>query len=145
MRHAAMDFVTVVLFAWTSAGAQIPASVQGEHLGTITIAQPVLAGGNPLPPATYELRLSPEPVAPRPGQSPDAQRRVDFVMNGMVVAREIAEVLHDDDIEPGRARVTRPGVRVELLKGGEFVRVSVRRGSERYLLHLPAAASSIPR
>jgi hypothetical protein len=26
---------------------------------------------------------------------------------------------------------------VELLKGGEFLRISVRRGTERYLVYLP--------
>ena len=33
----------------------------------------------------------------------------------------------------------RDGTRVEMLKGGEFLRISLKRGSERFLIHLPVA------
>ena len=142
MRDTLAVLIAMLLLASGASARQAPSTRGDELLGTVTIGQPVLAGGKPLAPGTYTLRLSNEPVSARPGQSPDAQRRVDLVKNGMVVAREVAEVLRDEDAEPGRAQVTRPGVRVELLKGGEFVRVSVRRGSERYLIYLPTASAS---
>ena len=145
MRDARAALIAMLLLASAVSARQPPLQPGGESLGTATIAQPVLAGGKPLPPGTYTLQLSNEPVSARSGQSANAQRRVDFVMNGIVVAREVAEVLRDEDVEPGRAQVSRPGVRVEPLKGGEFVRVSVRRASERYLIHLPTAPASTSR
>jgi hypothetical protein len=108
-------------------------------LASVNITQSVLANGKPLPAGLYELRLTSERLAPLPGQSPDAERWVEFVANGKVVARETAVVLRDDDLPSvGASSVpARDGTRVELLKGGEFLRISVRRGTERYLVYLP--------
>lgn len=116
----------------------------GGPAGTLTavhITQSVLANGKPLPPGLYELRLTNNRPTPLPGQSQDAGHWVEFVANGNVVAREVAEVLRDDDLPSvGASSVpARDGTRVELLKGGEFLRISVRRGSERYLVYLPVA------
>ena len=49
------------------------------------------------------------------------------------------QVLRDDDLpsEGASSVPARNGTRVELLKGGEFLRISVRRGGERYLIYLP--------
>jgi hypothetical protein len=114
----------------------------GGSAGVLTavhITQSVLANGQPLPAGLYELRLTNERPTPLPGQSPDAERWVEFVANGNVVAREVAVVLRDDDLPSvGASSVpARDGTRVELLKGGEFLRVSVTRGAERYLVYLP--------
>ena len=64
---------------------------------------------------------------------------MEFVAGGKVVARESAEVLRDDDLPAvGASSVpARSGTRVEMLKGGEFLRVSVKRDRERYLVYLP--------
>ena len=48
-------------------------------LGTVQITQPVMAGGTVLQPGTYEVRDTGEHVKPLPGQSEDAQTRVEFV------------------------------------------------------------------
>jgi hypothetical protein len=120
--------------------AQTPAGSAGA-LTAVHITQAVLANGRPLPAGLYELRLTDERIAPLPGQSPDAGRWVEFVANGNVVAREVALVLRDDDLPTvGASSVpVRDGTRVELLKGGDFLRVSVKRGTERYLVYLPVA------
>jgi hypothetical protein len=116
-----------------------PSSGAAGVLTAVQITQSVLANGKPLPAGLYELRLSNERPTPLPGQSPDAERWVEFVANGAVVARDVAVVLRDDDLPSvGASSVpARDGTRVELLKGGEFLRISVRRGSERYLVYLP--------
>jgi hypothetical protein len=110
-------------------------------LGTVRITQPVLADGKPLPPGTYEVRLTDEFLPPNPGQSPDAVRVVEFVKGGQVVARDGAEVITSEGssvgTSGGAAGSSRP--RVDLLKGGEFVRVSATRDGMRYLIHLPVA------
>jgi hypothetical protein len=64
---------------------------------------------------------------------------VEFVADGKVIAREIAEVLQDDDLPAVGASSlpVRAGTRVDLLKGGEFLRISVKRDRERYLIYLP--------
>jgi hypothetical protein len=101
----------------------------------------VLADGAALAPGVYDLRLTDESPTALPGQSPDAQRWVEFHRGGEVAAREVAMVLRDDDLPPvGASSVpVREGTRVEILRGGEFLRVSVKRGTERYLVYLPLA------
>jgi hypothetical protein len=98
-----------------------------------------MARGTPLPPGTYEVRLTQERPTPLAGQSPDAQRWVELVANGKAIAREIAEVLHDDDLPAVGASSARVGngARVVMLAGGEFLRISVKRDGERYLIYLP--------
>jgi len=109
-------------------------------LGTVRITQPVLAQGQPLAPGTYEVRLTAESLPPNPGQSPDAVRVVEFVKDGQVIARDAAEVMAAEGSvvgTAGGAGSSKP--RVEMLKGGEFVRVSAMRDGMRYLIHLPVA------
>jgi hypothetical protein len=115
------------------------ASTDVNALATVRITTAVLANGTPLPVGTYDLRLTEERPAPLSGQPQDTQRWVEFVTGGKVVAREIAEVLRDDDLpEVGASSVAaRAGTRVEMLKGGEFLRISIKPGHERYLIYLP--------
>ncbi|MGE0447706.1 MAG: hypothetical protein AB7P99_20955 [Vicinamibacterales bacterium] len=127
----------IALFAAAAAAQTQPAQPQAaESLGTITITQPVLAGGVRLEPGTYEVRLTAETLAPLPGQTPGAERRVEFVANGAVVARDAA-VVHEPEAAGTSGGAGSP--RVQLLKGGEFVRVSATRDGRRYLIHLPVA------
>lgn len=106
-------------------------------LGSVSITQPVLAGGKMLQPGTYEIRDTGEHVKPLPGQSEDAQAYIEFVANGMVVARDVAELMPASPRPVGTSGGAAARPRVELLKGGDFLRVSTYRGSERYLIHLP--------
>lgn len=109
-------------------------------LGTVRITQPLMAGGQVLEPGTYEMRLNGEHVDPLPGQSVDAEQVVEFVKDGRVVAKDVAEVMPG----PARAVGTSGGaatqVRVERLKADDFVRVSMNREGERYLVYLPLAS-----
>jgi hypothetical protein len=108
-------------------------------LGTVRITQPVMAGGQILELGTYEMRLTGEHVDPLPGQSADAEQMVEFVKDGRVMARDVAEVVP----RPGGAVGTSGGAssqaRVERLKADDFIRVSINREGERYLVYLPMA------
>ena len=142
--RSAISFLAVAgaLSVSVVAAPQKSASVSEQGaLASVHITQSVLANGKPLPAGVYELRLTDEHPTPLPGQSPDAERWVAFVANGTVVAREVAVVLRDDDLPSiGASSVPiREGTRVEMLQGGEFLRVSVKRGNERYLVYLPVA------
>jgi len=146
-RRLAMRYA-ISLFAF-ACSVSVGAAVQEKPTSTgatgvltaVQITQSVLVNGKPLPEGLYELRLTNERPTPLPGQSPDAERWVEFVSSGQVVAREVAEVLRDDDLPTvGASSVpSRDGTRVVMLKGGDFLRISVKRGRERYLIHLPIA------
>jgi hypothetical protein len=112
-------------------GAQTAPAAAGQVLGTVRVTQAVLADGKPLAPGTYDVRLTSESLTPLAGQTPGAERRVEFVANGQVIGRDVAVVMSAS----GAADTAQP--RVELLKGGEFLRISATRGGERYLIHLP--------
>ena len=73
------------------------------------------------------------------GQSWEGRQWVEFVPKGKVVGREIAEVPRDNELPAiGTSSVRVPnGTCVEMLKGGEFLRVSVKRDGVRYLVYLP--------
>ncbi len=118
------------------------AMAAADVLGTVRITAAVMADGRPLPSGTYEVRLAQERPSSPSGQSADAQRWVEFVADGKVIAREIAEVLRDDDL-PAIGASSKPvpsGSRVEMLKGGEFLRISFKRERERYLIYLPVTS-----
>lgn len=119
--------------------ATVAEQVALDVLTTVRVTEAVMAGGKPLPAGTYDIRLANSGPTPLVGQSPDAARWVEFVANGHVVARDVAEVLHDDDMPTVGASSSpvRSGTRVEMLKGDEFLRISVKRQRERYLVHLP--------
>ncbi len=114
----------------------------GTLLGTVHITTPVIADGKPLSPGTYQVRLTDDHPQPQPGQSADAERWVEFLQSGAVVAREAAEVL------PGPAAVGtssssgRAPLKAEMLKGGEFLRLSTNREGARYLIYLALPASA---
>jgi hypothetical protein len=123
----------------SAAAGAVYAHHEPSTLGTVQITQPVMAGGTRLEPGTYEIRLTGEHLTPLPGQSEEAVQRIEFVRNGMVAARDAAEVIPAEGGPVGTSggEATRP--RVQMLKGGDFLRVSTTRGGERYLIHLAVA------
>jgi hypothetical protein len=106
-------------------------------VGSVRIPQPVVAGGTLLEPGVYEIRDTGEHVVPMPGQSPDAEAYIEFVRDGTVVAREVAELTSQEGRPIGTSVTAPPAIRFEVLKGGDFARVSFTRGGERYLIYLP--------
>jgi len=122
--------------------ASVSAQSKGTSLGSVTINHKVKADGQPLAAGTYQLRLTDEVAKPGVGQSPDAERYVEFVKGGKVVAREVATVVSDADVKtivkgPSPAK---GGSRVDVLKGNDYVRVWVNRAGNNYIINLPAGA-----
>jgi hypothetical protein len=121
--------------------AQVPS---GETvLGTVTLPKPVTADGKPLAAGSYTLRLTAQTAPAAPGLDPSLERWVEFVRGGKVVGRELVSIVPADQVKdtmpgpdlPGKAG--RTGSRVEMLKGGEYLRVWIARGGHNYLIHLP--------
>ena len=123
------------------ASAQSTSTTSTAHdVVSVRIPIAVLADGKPLPPGQYNLRLT-GTQPPQPGQPAGAQQAVEFIASGNVVARETAEVLRDDDRPAvgASSELVQSGTRVEMLKGGEFLRISIKREGARYLVYLPIA------
>jgi hypothetical protein len=105
---------------------------------TVNITQPVLAGGQPVAPGRYELIVTDESPERQSGQANESQRWVEFVRNGMVVARELAEVFPHAETPVGTSSASgAPRAVVQKLKADDFVRVSVNASNARYLVYLP--------
>jgi hypothetical protein len=146
-----MKYVFIV--AALVAGLALPAvgAAQGaakaaasNSLGTVTLSSRVLADGKPLPPGTYQVRLTGEQPKPGAGQSPDAEKYVEFLRGGKVVAREVATVIPAAEIDQViKSSKPRPNSsKVEKLKGDDYVRVWINRGGNNYLINLPAAPAA---
>ena len=129
--------LTFLLSVGASAQATSSTTTANEVV-SVRIPVAVLADGKPLPPGQYNLRLTVR-QPPQPGQSAGAQQAVEIIAGGNVVARETAEVLRDDDLPPvgASSQSVQNGTRVEMLKGGEFLRISMKRDGARYLVYLP--------
>ncbi len=115
-------------------GAQ-PATI----LGTVNIPKSVRVDGKALAAGTYQVRLTADTPPPVVGQSPDGARYVEFVKAGKVIAREVATVVSNQEIA-SIAESRRPaanGVKVEMLKGNDYLRVWINRSGANYLIHLP--------
>jgi hypothetical protein len=107
---------------------------------SVHIPTNVKAGGTPLLRGMYELRLTGEHPAAG-GEERPAQEWVEFSSSGKVVARELAEILYDDDLPAvgASSQKGRLGTRVEMLKDHDFVRISIKRDNQRYLVYLPVS------
>jgi hypothetical protein len=121
--------------------AQSPQSETSGAIANVTLKQDVLANGERLTAGVYALRAADDEVKPVRGQTPSESRWVEFVQNGEVRGREMAVVLSTPQalrvLKGRRPSVGRP--RVDRLRGGDYVRVWVNRGSQHYLLHLATA------
>ena len=117
-------------------------------LGTVSIPRTVTADGKTLARGTYTVRLTAQAAQPTvAGQLPDLNRWVEFVQGGTVRGREVVSIVPADEVSqtmPGPdmpGRVGRTGARVEMLKGGEYLRVWIARQGIHYLIHLPPSAA----
>jgi hypothetical protein len=109
----------------------------------VRITEPVVAGGRVLDPGTYEMVVNDEkPVTPE-GTPSEAQRIVDFLKDGKVVATDTAEVFPLSEREVvGTSGTTGGRARVERLKEGDFVRIVAGDATARYFIHLPTETST---
>jgi hypothetical protein len=140
MKRLVLVGALVGAFAATSAYAQAQGS--NTSLGTVHLSKKVMADGKPLAAGTYQVRLTSDTPKPGVGQAPDAEKYVEFVRAGKVVAREVATVITKEDIgKVAKGKAPAPGTsKVELLKGNDYVRVWINRGGNNYLINLPTGA-----
>jgi hypothetical protein len=124
-------------FAATSAFAQTAAA--GASLGTVHITKKVLADGKPLAAGTYQVRLTSDSPQPGVGQEAGAERYVEFVKSGKVAGREVATVISAADIgKVAKEKPPKPNTAlVQLLKGGNYLRVWINKGGTNYLINMP--------
>jgi hypothetical protein len=114
-------------------------SAFAQTLGTVRLGQAVLTDGKPLAAGTYQIRLTGDEPRPAVGQSPGAERWIEFVRNGAVAGRELAVVLTAEEVGQV-AKGPQPGLnrsRVDVLKGGDYVRIWINRGGTHYIVNLP--------
>lgn len=114
-----------------------------QSLGSVTLSKKVMANGQPLAAGTYTVRVSNDNVTSVVGQSPDAEKWVEFVQGGQVKGKELATVVTGPDAKTvlkGKAPAA-GSAKVEELKGADYVRVWINKGGSTYLIHLTLATS----
>jgi hypothetical protein len=116
-------------------------------LGTVRIPRGVTADGKPLPAGSYRIRVTPQVSKPDVvGQTANYERWAEFLQGNDVKGREVVSIVPPSEIaRVAEARQPRTGgSRVEMLKGGEYLRVWFNRGGVHYLVHLATGAAEKP-
>jgi hypothetical protein len=111
----------------------------GIVIGTVHIPKAAVANGAGLPAGTYTMRVSDEQPTVPVGQAPDAEKWIEFVQGGKVVAKEMASVVTDAVMAAEVADRGRPKPNqtwLQTLKGGDYYRVWVNKGGNHYLVNL---------
>ena len=147
MRRAIFSGIYAVLFVvWAAAAHSLLSAGTVEQrdaavIGSIHLTQAVLADGKVLPARTYQVRLTNDQPTPAAGQSPAGEWWIEFVKDGTVAGREVASVISADDIDK-IVKGPRPKAnasRVDVLKGGDYVRVWINHGGTNYIVNMPPA------
>jgi hypothetical protein len=125
----------------TSAFAVAKCDPEAVTFSNIRLPQAVLANGKPLAPGIYLVRITAERPAPAVGQSPTSECWVEFLKGGAVAGREVASVLSAEDVSTvAKGPGPKPSAsRVDLLKGGEYLRVWMNSAGTHYIVNLPVA------
>jgi len=114
---------------------------EAATFSNIRLPQALLANGKPVAAGTYQVRLTTERPAPDAGQSSNAECWVEFVKSGAVAGREMATVISAEDIS-SVAKGPAPGPnasRVEVLKGGQYMRVWINSSGTHDIINMPVA------
>jgi hypothetical protein len=141
-----LGFVFLLMVAAATASAQTaPFAVskceaEAIALSNVRLPQAVLADGKPLPAGT-QVRITTKRPAPAVGQSATGECWVEFVKDGAVADREIASVVTGEDISVvAKGPGPNPNAaRVDVLKGGEYMRVWLNSAGTHYIINLPVA------
>jgi len=137
----------VLLVTWTVFACNIilvnsQSSTQPTTIGNVRLTHAVLADGKPLAAGTYQVRLTDDQPTAAVGESPGAERWVEFVKNNKVSGREVATVISAADIST-IVKGPQPKAnasRVDMLKGGDYIRVWINKGGNNYLVNMPLAS-----
>jgi hypothetical protein len=123
--------------------APTPTVPTGEMaLGLVHLGKGVKADGKALAAGTYQVRLTAQQATPdAKGETPSLERWVEFVQKGQVKGREVVTIVPQSEIAlvqkdaPPHANAAK----LEMLKGGNYVRLWINKGGNHYLVHFPVA------
>jgi hypothetical protein len=125
-----------------------PAAPTGDVvLGTVRLPKGVSADGKPLPPGSYQVRVtSQEAGPPAVGITETLERWAEFVQGGAVKGREVVSIVPQAEVKNVVKDAPPPSgaSRVQTLKGNDYVRVWFNRAGNHYLIHLPVSAAAAP-
>jgi len=112
-------------------------------LGSVRLTHAVIADGKPLATGLYQIRLNDDEPKPAVGKSPNAQRWIEFVRGGRVVAREVATVVSAKEIDTitERPPLLANESRLDVPKNGNSVRISINWKGTNYIVNMPPAAT----
>lgn len=113
-------------------------------LGTARIPKGVTADGKPLPAGTYQVRLTAQETPAAVGITEKLERWVEFVQGGSVKGREVASIVPASEAKlvAKDAPPAANAVKVQMLKGNEYMRLWFNKGGNLYLVHLPVAGAT---
>ena len=113
-------------------------------LGTVRLPRAVTADGKPLPAGTYQVRLTGQEAGPPAvGVSENLERWVEFLQGKAVKGREVVSIVPSSEAKLVAKDAPPPanGVKVQTLKGNDYLRVWFNKGGNYYLVHLPTGAA----
>jgi hypothetical protein len=126
--------------------ASDPTAPEGDMvLGTVRLPKSVTADGKPLPAGTYQVKLTSQEAGPAAvGITEKLERWVEFVQGGQVKGREVASIVPaaESKVVAKDAPPAANGVKVQALKGDDYVRVWINKAGNQYLVHLPVTAAA---
>jgi len=116
-----------------------PEAVAPITFNNVQLTRDVLANGQRLAAGTYQVRITSERPTPAAGQSPMGECWVEFLKSGNLAGREVASVISAEDIASTvNGPAPKPNMtRVDVLKGGEYLRVWINQGGTHYIVNLP--------
>lgn len=115
-----------------------PVITSTANLGTVRLTKAVTANGQTLAAGTYQVRLTTEAPPKVVGQTVAETRWVEFMRGSTIAGREVATVLTPEEMAKVADRPRgRGAVRIETLKGGDYLRVWVTHNGQHVLIHLP--------
>ena len=107
-------------------------------LGTVRIPKAVKADGKDLPAGTYQVRLTADEAKPdATGSVEQLERWVEFVKGGKVAGREVVSIVPASETKLVQKDTPPPagGSKVQVLKGGDYLRLWINKGGNYYLVH----------
>jgi hypothetical protein len=113
-------------------------------LGTVRLPKAVTADGKPLPAGTYQVRLTGQEAGPPAvGITEPLERWVEFLQGKTVKGREVVSIVPAAEAKLVAKDAPPPpnGVKVQTLKGNDYIRVWINKGGNHYLVHLPTGAA----
>jgi hypothetical protein len=113
-------------------------------LGTVKLPKGVTADGKPLPAGTYQVRLTGQEAGqPAVGITESLERWVEFVQGKEVKGREVVSIVPASEAKlvAKDAPPAANGVKIQTLKGNDYLRLWFNKGGNFYLVHLPTGAA----